>query len=88
MARRYRNPTYANGRKKPPKKRKQMSGGAKLKASGQKAILLGVTVQVLAKLREAASIEQRSVAGFVRYHAAIAAEKLITHREQMEDGQS
>jgi uncharacterized protein (DUF1778 family) len=60
------------------KKRKQMSGGAKLKAAGKKAILLGVTPDQFDRLRLAASLEMRPVTQFVTFHAVQAAERLIS----------
>lgn len=55
------------------KKRKQPSGGAKLRASGKKAVLLGVLPAELAKIRAAAEIEMRPVTQFVAYYALRAA---------------
>jgi hypothetical protein len=59
-------------------KRKQLSGGAKMRLAGRKAILLGVTVEQLEKIRRAAQIELRPVAQFVCFHAVQAAEKLLS----------
>ena len=42
------------------KERKQLSGGAKMKASGKKAILLGVTPEQFDKIKLAASLEMRA----------------------------
>jgi uncharacterized protein (DUF1778 family) len=50
-------------------KRKQKSGYAKLKASGKRAILLGVSQEEYRQLKAAAECERRSVAGFVTYYA-------------------
>jgi uncharacterized protein (DUF1778 family) len=61
------------------KKRKQMSGGAKLKAAGKRAILLGVTPDQFDILKLAASLEMRPVTQFVTFHAVQAAEKLISN---------
>lgn len=55
-------------------KRKQLSGGAKMKAAGKKAILLGVTPEQLEVLRRAAAVELRPVSQFVVYYALKAAE--------------
>jgi uncharacterized protein (DUF1778 family) len=51
------------------KKVKQKSGGAKLKAAGKKAILLGVTHEQWEQLKHAAMMELRPVTQFVVYHA-------------------
>lgn len=66
------------------KKRRQMSGGAKLKAAGRKAILLGVTPEQLDKLKLAASLEMRPVTQFVTFHAVQAADKLIAKAKEGE----
>jgi uncharacterized protein (DUF1778 family) len=58
-------------------KRKQKSGGAKLKASGRKAILLGVAPGTYERLKEAAEIEMRPLAQFVAYYALVAAQQVI-----------
>ena len=60
------------------KKRKQKSGGAKLKAAGKRAILLGVTPDQFDTLKLAASLEMRPVPQFVTFHAVQAAENLIS----------
>ena len=60
------------------KKRKQKSGGAKLKAAGKRAILLGVTPDQFDTLKLAASLEMRPVTQFVTFHAVQAAENLIS----------
>ncbi len=60
------------------KKRKQMSGGAKLKASGKRAILLGVTPEQFEKLKFAASLEMRPVTQFVTFYAVQAADRIIS----------
>ena len=51
------------------KKRKQLSGGAKMKASGKKAILLGVTPEQFDKIKLAASLEMRPVTQFVMFYS-------------------
>lgn len=61
------------------KKRKQLSGGAKLKASGRKAILLGVTPEQFDTFKLAASLEMRPVSQFVTFYALQAAEKVIAN---------
>jgi uncharacterized protein (DUF1778 family) len=58
-------------------KRKQLSGGAKMKAAGRKPILLGVTPEQLERLREAAALELRPVSQFVVYHAMRAADLVV-----------
>ncbi len=60
------------------KKRKQMSGGAKLKAAGRHAIMLGVSKEQLVKLRHAAALEMRPVSQFVTFYAIRAAHEVIT----------
>lgn len=59
------------------KKRKPLSGGAKLKASGRKAIMLAVTPEQFDTFKLAASLEMRPVSQFVTYYALQAAEKAI-----------
>ncbi len=61
------------------KKRKQLSGGAKLKASGRKAIMLGVTPAQFDNLKLAASLEMRPVSQFVTFYAVQAAETVIAN---------
>lgn len=58
-------------------KRKQLSGGAKLKAAGKRAILLGVQPWTLTKLEAAAELEMRPVTQFVLFYAVQAAERVI-----------
>lgn len=60
------------------KKRKQLSGGAKMRAAGKKPILLGVTVPQKMILQEAADIEMRPVAQFVTFHAMQAAKRILS----------
>jgi uncharacterized protein (DUF1778 family) len=57
------------------KKRKQLSGAAKLKKAGRRAILLGVAPDVYERLRQAADIEMRPLSRFILFHALQAAEK-------------
>jgi uncharacterized protein (DUF1778 family) len=59
------------------KKPKPLSGGAKLKASGRKAIMLGVTPEQFDNIKLAASLEMRPVSQFVTFYAVQAAEKII-----------
>lgn len=66
------------------KKRKQLSGGAKLKAAGRKPILLGVTQEQYDKLKLAASLEMRPVSQFVTFHALQAADKVIAQAKEGE----
>jgi uncharacterized protein (DUF1778 family) len=66
------------------KKRKQMSGGAKLKAAGRKAILLGVTPEQYDKIKLAASLEMRPVTQFVSFYAVQAADKVIAKAKEGE----
>ena len=61
------------------KKRKQLSGGAKLKAYGRKAIMLGVTPEQFDKLKLAASLEMRPVSQFITFHAVQAADRIISN---------
>ena len=56
-----------------PKTRKPLSGGAKLKAAGRRAIMLGVTPEQHAVLKAAAQLEGRPLSNFVLYHAYQAA---------------
>ncbi len=59
------------------KPRKQKSGGAKLKAAGRKAILLGVSPAVYDKLKELARIEMRPLSQCVTFHAMKAATRIL-----------
>jgi hypothetical protein len=61
------------------KKKKPMSGAAKMKAAGRKAIMLGVPPDQFDKLKLAASLEMRPVSQFVMFHAVQAAEKIIAN---------
>jgi uncharacterized protein (DUF1778 family) len=68
------------------KRRKQLSGGAKMKASGKKPILLGVTPEQFDKIKLAASLEMRPVSQFVTFYAVKAAEAVIAKaRDGMEE---
>jgi uncharacterized protein (DUF1778 family) len=62
--------------------RKQPSGAAKLKRDGRHAVLLGVTPEQHAKLKEAAAIELRAVSQFVVHRAVQAAEMVICRHER------
>ena len=62
--------------------RKQLSGGAKLKASGKKAILLGVTPEQFDKIKLAASLEMRPVSQFVTFYAVKAADIVIAKAKE------
>ncbi|MCI0705768.1 MAG: DUF1778 domain-containing protein [Planctomycetia bacterium] len=59
------------------KKRKQLSGGAKMKLAGKKAILLGITPEQFDKIKLAASLEMRPVTQFVTFYAVTAADAVI-----------
>ena len=59
-------------------RRKQLSGGAKLKIAGKHAILLGLDNPIHAVLSEAAALEMRPVTQFVTYHALAAAKIVIS----------
>lgn len=59
------------------RKRKAMSGGAKLKAAGKMPILLGVTPQQMKLFKKAAGLEMRPVTQWVIYHACHAAARLL-----------
>lgn len=63
------------------RKRKQRSGGAKLRAAGKKAVLLGLTVEQHAMIHQAALIELRSMAGFVTWAAMNAAQDVVVKHE-------
>jgi len=54
-----------------------MSGGAKMKAAGLHAIMLGVTPTDWDKLKQAAAFEGRAVSQFVRFHAVRAATQVL-----------
>jgi len=64
-------------------KKRALSGGAKLRLAGKKAVLLGMLPTDLALLRNAAEIEMRPVTQFVTYHALEAA-KVVTALYPME----
>ncbi len=64
------------------KKRKQLSGGAKMKAAGKKAILLGVTPEQFDKIKLAASLEMRPVTQFVTFYTVKAAEAVIAKAKE------
>lgn len=61
----------------PRKKRKQLSGAAKMKLYGKKPIMLGVLPDQVQKLRTAAALELRPVSQFVAFHALVAAEAIL-----------
>lgn len=63
--------------KKPPGRPKQISGGARLTASGRKPILLGVTQAELDTIRQAAQIDRRPVTQFLILHGLAAAERIL-----------
>jgi uncharacterized protein (DUF1778 family) len=56
-------------------KNKQMSGGARLRASGKRAVLLGLTPEQHAAIRAAAESEGRPVTQFLVFHGLAAAKK-------------
>lgn len=62
-------------------KRKQRSGGAKLRAAGKKAVLLGLTPEQHTMISQAAQIEMRSVAGFITWASMNAAQESVVRRE-------
>jgi uncharacterized protein (DUF1778 family) len=66
------------------KPRKQLSGGAKLKAAGRKPLLLGVTAEQLGLIRQAAAIELRPVTQFVTFHVLRAAERIIASHARLD----
>lgn len=58
------------------KKRKQLSGSAKMYKLGKKPILIWLTALEMSKVRKAAELSRRPVAQFVVYHAICAARDL------------
>lgn len=58
-------------------KSKQKSGGAKLAESGRKPILVALTLDEHARIREAANHDRRSMTQFVASAALTAAEKIL-----------
>lgn len=60
------------------RKRKQLSGGAKLRLSGKRAVMLGLTPDVYDKLKRASEIECRPVSQFVTFYALQAAEWVLS----------
>ena len=73
-------------------RRKQLSGGAKLKAYGKKPILLGVKPEVWEFLKKAALKELRPLTQFILYHACQAASRTLAQESntlvQPDDGPS
>ena len=65
-----------------PKKRKRLSGGAKLKAAGKHAIMLGVRQADYKLLKAAADMTMRPVSQFVVFHALAAADAVIAGGEK------
>jgi len=57
--------------------KKQASGGARLRAAGKRAVLLGLTPEQHTKIREAAEIDRRPVTQFLTFHGLAAAEKIL-----------
>jgi hypothetical protein len=55
------------------KKRKQLSGSAKMTALGKKPVLLWLTPEQLDQVRRAAALSMRPVTQFVLFHAVQAA---------------
>lgn len=58
-------------------KKKVMSGGAKLKAAGKRAIMLGIKPEVYDLLRSAADVEMRPLSQFIVVSATRAATALL-----------
>lgn len=56
---------------------KQASGGARLKASGKSAMLLGWSAEEKKKIEDAAKIERRPMSQFVMYYSLMAAERIL-----------
>lgn len=56
---------------------KQLSGGAKLKAAGKHAVLLGIDRADYALIQQAANIERRPVAQFIAFAAVFQAQERI-----------
>lgn len=63
------------------RKRKQRSGGAKLRAAGKKGVLLGLSVEQHALIHQAAAIDMRSMAGFITWAAVNAAQDTVVKYE-------
>lgn len=59
------------------KTKKPLSGGARLIASGRHPVLLGLQPDQLAKIRSAASADNRPVTQFLIHYGIAAAEKII-----------
>lgn len=59
------------------KRTKQASGGARLKASGKRPVLLGLSSDDHAKLLAAAESEHRPLTQFLVHHGLVAAEKIL-----------
>lgn len=57
---------------------KPLSGGARLKASGKRAMLIGWPKDGARKIEAAAKAEGRPMAQFVMHHALMAAEKILS----------
>jgi uncharacterized protein (DUF1778 family) len=64
-------------KKKSTGKPKQASGGARLKAAGKVAVLLGLRPDQAATLRAAAEKDGRPLTQFLVFHGLAAAEKIL-----------
>ena len=58
-------------------KKKTLSGGARLKADGKHAMLLGWLSEYREKIQAAAALDGRNLSQFVYVHALKAAEKIL-----------
>ena len=63
------------------KLKKPLSGGAKLKAAGRRAVMLGLSPDVHAVLSQAAAIEMRPLSQFIIFYAIGAANEVIVDSE-------
>jgi len=64
-------------KKRAVSRKKQLSGFAKMKASGAVAVMLTMRPEDREMIRKAAQIDGRTVAGFVRFYALNAADALL-----------
>lgn len=63
--------------KRKPKPTTQASGGARLKAYGKRAVLLGIFHEEYAMIQEAAQIDGRPVTQFYMFHTREAAKAIL-----------
>lgn len=68
--------------RKTTKPSKSLSGGARMKAAGLKAILVGYNAEDLAVLERAAAIEGRTLTNFTHFHTMQAAKRVVQENDE------